>query len=90
MGFLSRVVGWFLWLGSAAFSLLGLYVKAVGASTTPEDTWLLPEKGRVVLTFIADQPALAFYGFFLVLGALGLWLAFRKSEKSALVLVDEI
>lgn len=75
-----------MWLISFAFGTIKLFVYLVGLSTTPEDTEALPAKGRAVLRFISDQPAWGFYGFFIVLGGIGLWLAFwvhRQKDANA-------
>ena len=75
---LQKFIGWIIASLSAVVSIIKLYIYIVGLSTTFEDSAALPDKGRVVLTFIADQPAVVFYGFFIALGCLGLWLALRN------------
>ena len=75
----TRIVGWFLFTTSTAISIIKFALWAIGTSTVLDDAVLLPEKGRMMVAFIAGQPALGFYGFFVLIAVLGLWLALRRA-----------
>ena len=79
---LQKFIGWIVAGLSAVVSIIKFCIYVIGLSTTVEDSAALPEKVRVVLTFIADQPAVFFYGFFIALGCLGLWLALRNQHPA--------
>lgn len=69
--FLRIVVGALSICGAVALLLARRSVFLIGASTVVEDAQGIPEKGRSMLEFIQNQPAVLFYATLLVLLLLG-------------------
>ncbi len=80
---LARAIGGFVAAISAIFAIAKIYIWIVDISTVIDDSKALPEKGKAVLTWIGEQPVIAFYGSLTFFIVIGLWLAFRTGSDQS-------